>query len=338
MISIILDEGARLRRLSRSQMNYVKEQFILYLVHGISFREAIARCNAILEDDQHAERVVIKERLAAMIEDHYCNTVVKPAIIMLARGDRSAFRKAHASTAFTATVIRRHPKIFRRVVRDVKFDDLSPRGIATVERDYLERVQSHARNYVWRKAKFLMSAEHGLSASDMINDLQLLALRAFRWYFPFRSGLHMLNTMRSTISNRGKSMVKYNVADSRRRLIALPNGETYNRESSGDYDKALNSSVGSSNPVVHLDLQLSLEKLGRRPDYSRVVKFVASPKIQDRFVGWASHRVGVRFSDMEDLSAYIAREKLSYTRMLSRFLAVPPTKTREVLKELRAIV
>lgn len=338
MISILLEDGARLQRLSKNQMRLVKEAFILYLVHEISFREASAICLGLLEDDQIEEADVIRERLSTMIEDHYCNTVIKPAIIRLAAGDASVFRANKCSTQFVRWVISRNKRAFRNVLKSVCFEDLTPKGIRDVEMDYLVRVESHSKNYVMNKARFLCSAEHGLSVRDLVSDLQILALRAFRWYFPFRNGLHMLNTMRATITNRGRSLVKYSTADSRRRLIMLDSGEMYNRESSGNLEEALNSEAGSVDPRRAIEIGMDLQRMSENRRLRPIVSFIGNPDAQDAFVGWAGYRYGRRFDNIEQLAEYLRKHNKSYIVVLSHFLNLHPRRTQLALRELQKVV
>ncbi len=337
MISILLDKGAALSSLSPQQMSRVKEYFTLYLVQAITFREAMAGCVSLLDYDQSDLRIVIRERLSTMIGDPHCNTVIKPAIILLARGNSSGFTQAKCNPRFTSSVIQKNRRAFNKVLRSVQFQPTSSKGLAILEDVYLNKVQPHAKSYVMHKAKFLLAAEHGLSYDDMINDLLLLALRAFRWYWPFRSGLHMLNTMRATISNRGKSMVKYNVADSRRRLIMLPSGEMYNREASGGYDAACNSAAATDPAIRDITIDLMMHRVAAKAGAAPVVKFVTDEAMQDRFVSWVGHRLGVGFHSLEELADHIAesRPRLSYTKMVAKFLGQPHDAVSGTLSELR---
>lgn len=292
------------------------------------------RCNAVLDIDQADMRVAIKEKLSIMIEDHYCNTVVKPALIQLARGNSAGFSAARCDPRATRAIIQRNEKAFKKVLRSVKFRQSSSAEFRALESEYVEKVRPHARNYVMRWAGFLMSADHGLSADDMINDLLLLAMRAFRWYYPFRSGLHMLNTMRATITNRGKSMVNYNVADCRRRLMMMDNGDMYNRESSGGYEAALNVPDPRADPH-DITTDLLVQRVALDPAAIPVVNFVNDDAAQDRFVSWASHRVGVGFRSMDDMLEHLHANRLSYEKLLACYLKQPYTSVRKTLTDLR---
>jgi hypothetical protein len=338
MMSLFLDKGAQLRRLSPKQMDRIRAEFILYLVHATTFLQCMSRCTQVLEPDQADLRSVIKEKLTDMIEDHYCNTVIKIAILRLAQGDPGGFVRANCNPDFTLKVIAANKKAFKRRLDEVQFGQLRSQSIARIEQEYLEKVRPHAKHYVMSKARFLMSSEHGLKAEDMINDLLLLALRSFRWYYPFRKGLHMLNTMRMTISNRGKGLVRYNVADGRRRLIMLESGEMYNRESSGEFDLALNSPNGSSDPTKARNAFIDTMRLYEKPEYAPVANFVVDLTKQAAFVDWCSHRYGKLFHNMESLSKYIAENKINYAKLLSCFLEHPHQYVNEALSQLRLAI
>lgn len=337
MIRSFIDRGDVFSRLDAQQKRALDEQFLLYLVQGQTFRAALANSAGILRDDQFDLKDVIKERLTAMIEDPVCNTCIKPAVLRLAAGDPVGFRVLAESPSRTRRIIKKHPKVFRRVLRQVKFDNIGPTHISEVVEDYLDKVRSHARNFVNYRAVFLATAEHGLSTKELITDLMIIGLRTFRWYYPYREGLHMLNTMRAAITNRGNSLIRYKTADVRRRLIMLDSGEMYNRESSGDFEASLNSQACAYNPTRLVDLTLDLERL-RGSGYNRqVIDFVQSPIMHDRFVGWASARYGEKFSSLEDVSRYLNSNKKSYMKVLSQFLEQPKTEVRAALTALRSV-
>lgn len=337
MIRSFLDRGDDLHRLDSRQKRHLDEQFLLYLVHGQSFREALQKSTEILREDQFDVREVVKAKLTALIEDPVCNTRIKPAVLRLADGDPIGFRVLDECPRRTKRIVANNAKTFRRVLRQVKFDEIGPTNIASLEQEYIDRVTPHARNFVNYRAVFLTSAEHGLSTKDMITDLKIVALRTFRWYYPYREGLHMLNTMRSAITNRGNSLIRYNTADVRRRLIMLESGEMYNRESSGDYEAALNSSAGSFDPTRAADLRIDIDRLKDRGYNSSVIQFVSSPEMQDRFIGWMSARYGMQFSSIDDASRYMAHHRKSYYKLLSMFLQQPRDHVKLALGALKRI-
>jgi len=337
MIRSFLDRGDELRELDAAQKRALDEQFLLYLVHGTSFRDALRESAELLTEYQFFLKEVIKAKLTTMIEDPVCNTRIKPAVLRLAAGDTTGFRVMQENPRRTRRIVSKNAKTFRRLLREVKFDEIGPTSIASLEEEYLESVRPHARNFVNYRAVFLTSAEHGLSTKDMITDLMIIALRTFRWYYPYREGLHMLNTMRAAITNRGNSLIKYNTADVRRRLIMLDSGEMYNRESSGDYEAALNSSAGSADPTRWSNLRLDIDRLREYGYNPSVIEFVSSPEMQDRFVGWVGAKYGVRLSSIEDVGRYLKSNGKSYKKVVALFLQQPAKSVNTALNALRSV-
>lgn len=337
MIRSFTDRGDVFSRLAPQQKRALDEQFLLYLVQAQSFREAIANSVVVLSDDHYDLKEVVKERLTTMIEDPVCNTCIKPAVLRLAAGDAAGFRAMAENPRRTRQIIARNKKAFRRVLRQVKFDNVGPTHISSIVEEYLEKVRPHARNFVNYRAVFLATAEHGLSTKELITDLMIIGLRTFRWYYPYREGLHMLNTLRAAITNRGNSLIRYKTADVRRRLIMLDSGEMYNRESSGDFDAALNSAACAYNPTRLVNLSLDMELLRKSGYNPQVIDFVRSPSMQDKFVGWAGAKYAEPFSSIEDVSRYLAAQNKSYPKVLSRFLQQPRTEVFAALNALRSV-
>lgn len=339
MIRAFIDRGDAFRDAPASLRRLLDEQFLLYLLHATKFRDVLATVNDNLDEDTAYLKPLVKVRLTEMIDDPTCNTYVKPSVLRLIAGDKTGFRAMRVSTSRTAKIIARHEKAFVRRLKALEFDvsEIGPQQITRLELEYLDKVRQHSKNFAQYKARFLITAEHGLSLENIVSDLQMVGLRTFRWYYPFRTGLHMTNSMRRAITNRGNSLIKYNVADVRRRLIMLDSGEMYNRESSGDYDAALNSSAGSVDYTRAIDLSLDVMRLSEKGYSPGVLDFVRDPQVQDRFIGWYSAKCGKQLADMVEVSRRITLEGDSYTSLLAEFLEEPREGVRAALKALRMI-
>jgi hypothetical protein len=337
MLMSFIEKGGELRDLSRSQLQVIESQFALYLVHGTTMHAAVQRCTEVLDDDQMDARSVIRKRLAEMIGDPECNTRYKPAIIRLAAGDDLGYKRMGVSPKRCRALIERNARAFRRAVRQVQhpIQIIGPKHLGSIEVQHLENVRSHAVRFVRSKARFLSMGEAGLETRDLVNDLLALALRSMRWYYPFRTGLHIENTMRKTITNRGRSLIKFNTADQRARLVQDEFGVTYNRESGSGFDAAIKSLAASHDPshLHRLNSVLDRTIRGGGPT-GRVAAFVKDQARQERFLDWVARTVPGT-ADVQDVAEAVQRFGLDYPMLLARYLHLQRREVQSALEMLR---
>lgn len=339
MLISFLERGNDLKSLSKPQMLEVEAAFLLYLTKAISFREAFTQCEMVLDDDQEHLRVAIKSKLSRMIEDADCNIRFKPAILRLAAGDDTGFRKLNAPVNRTSSIIQKHKRLLKGRLSKLAFpiEQIGPKHLASLEMQHLESVEPHARRYVNRHARFLTMGDSGTTVDDLTRDLIVLALRAMRWYYPFLSGLHMSNTMRRTITNRGRGLVTYSVSGSRQRLVMDESGRMLNRESSLEFDSASNWQGWSENPSGERDLQFDIRQLAKTSAvHELMAKFLLDGKVQEAFCHWLEGIIP-SCAGCADVSAAVKKSGHEYAVLLSRFLSVPKDSIEQALTDFRSL-
>jgi hypothetical protein len=305
MLSAFLESGNSLSSLSRSQLSVLQKAFMLYLLQAIKFNDAMRICNKVLDEDQEHMKVVIKTKLAEMIENPDCNLIYKPAILRLANGDYTGFRRLGVSISPTLKIIRTNFHLVEPQLKKIKYpiSVLGPSHIGKLEKEQLPLVEKHAFFYVKRFARFLTQGDSGISVEEMVKDLIIIALRTMRWYYPYISELHLTNTMRRSITNRGRGMISYNVVESRRRIINDENGNTVNRESTtlyARYGSLVDNWLGfSNNPINAVDARMSLNSLQcQNNNIGKVASFILSEDSQAKFVKWVNARFKTEETDI----------------------------------------
>ena len=331
MLRSFVENGALFNGLPTKTVDRIERQFLLYLLHIISFNAACANCNEIVDQDRTLARI-IRERMAALIGDHGCNAVFKPAFIQYVAGNQTAMRGIGVSQrAYRKTA---HESIFRPLVRKTKFPIhiIGPQHIGKLEASLTQKVEKHAMRFVRYRAAFLTRGDSGIDSSDMATDLLALSLRALRRYYPFRSEPHLLNSMRQTITVRGRSAIKHETALKRRRVYTDDAGVVQNFESSAAFDFASNSLSAAYSPQIMLDIKKELERqeLWGCP----VAGFLLSPEQQDRFVEWMS----IRFPNSlgaSDITESLRMAGASYPKMLAHFLGVEDQEVKQSFRIIR---
>ena len=335
MLSYV-ERGASLTSLSTQQLAEIERQFILYLMQITTFWRAVSACTAVLDDDQAHLRAVIKAKMADMIADVHCNAMFKPAILRLAAGDRTGFKRLGENPTRTLRVIAGSRMAFDDRINAVQYDigSVGPKHLSSIEMVHLEKVKPHSTRFARTKARFLTMGEAGLELTDIVKDLQMLALRSLRWYYPFRSGLHLENTMRNTITNRGRSAIKYATADVRRRLVQGDDGVTYNRESSGlGYEIAIQSGY-AQDPTDDLAIRSKLHSLARSGGtVADVVKFMLDHLLQEKFIDWVAKN-DPRAAGSTDLTDVVSACG-DYGGLIAGFLGCRPSDVRTALSDIQ---
>jgi hypothetical protein len=307
----------------------------LYLLHAINFYEAMHRCDSILDDDQEHMKVIIKSRLAAMIENADCNMIYKPAILRLTRGDATIFKELDVSPKQTIAILKNNKNLLNDELKKIKYpiSVLGPSHLRFLENEHLPLVVNHAEHYVLRYARFLTQGNSGMTSGDMVNDLVLLALRAMRWYYPYLSGLHLTNTMRATITNRGRGSITYNVVDSRRRMFQTRDGKTINRESSAFFDQASNWSGYSEDPTNYNNITTSITKTSNKVE-AVLAKFVLNGKIQDDFLTWLENKYTI-CKNQSDIITAVKLVGKTYEVLLADFYHFDVFDVKSALEKFR---
>jgi hypothetical protein len=336
MLVGFLEQNAQIRNsLSRSQMFEIETIFLLYLLKVISFRQAATQTDNVLDPDQAHLRIILKQKLSDLIGDADCNTVIKPAVLRLAAGDATGFKAAQASPQRTLQIIKRYKKPIMEQVRKCVFplNEIGPKHVRKLEAEQLKLIMPHVKSHVYTKARFLTNGDSGLALTDIQHELLLLALRALRSYYPFREGLYLTNTLRNTVTLRGRGFVTAATATCRRRLV-MQGDKSVNLESTvEDID---NMSEFSVDPCSLRDLQNGLLQVASKGGVaSRIANFLLSPEKQDEFCFWVERIAQVKGEDLADT---VKKTGLPYASLLSRYLELPKRDVRYALEKIQSLV
>ena len=324
MLLAYVESCSDLHALTPAQRYAVAQYFTLYLLRCTDLTKAVARASAVLRPDQLHLSTVIRFKMSDVIRSHACNTKYKPALLRLAQGDRTGFRRLGVDPRRSLRTIADHATAIAKSVRRIQYSEIGPTHLAELEVEVLREVLPHAKWFAARKASFLTTVGGGdRDREDIVNDLQALALVAIRWYYPFRSGLHLANTVRQTITNRGQSIISYHTTKGRRRVQQLDDGSYLSMEShSATADRhSANVDTGSVDPRDELHYRQSLDGLASKlPQIAPVARFVACDDSQDAFVTFVGRRFDVDLRTYDDAVALLKRKGVKYETALARFL------------------
>jgi hypothetical protein len=372
MLVSYLERGMQLRMLSASQMLEVEKAFTWYLLKTIRYQQAVPICVKVLDPDQEHLKIAIKQRLTALISDHDCNVLFKPALLRLAAKDDSLFRQLNTDPERSLKILRSNRERMKFALNEVKFpiDIIGPDHIRELQDEHLHQVESHAYRYVSKNMKFLTMGDSGISIEDMVTDLKALALSAMRQYYPFREGLHLTNTMRSTITNRGRSAITYSTSQRRQRvsmtglspetLLEENNRKNLlekclqsqdfeewrrfklnqkykmeNREAGGvALDVALNTHTGTSIDGG-LPLELDIQAMAEGENTAALIaRFVLDQTEQDAFCSWIERHVK-KVVGAADVASAVRMSGISYSWLLAKYFGVPREEVAETLNSLK---
>jgi hypothetical protein len=308
----------------------VETAFLLYLIKGYTFRQAYNRCEVVLDDDQEYLKLVIKSKLSKMIEDANCNIYFKPAILRLAAGDDTGFVSLNAPTSRTNAIIARNRSLFNQRLEEVVYplSTIGPKHLKSIESVHLDIVTPHAEAHAKKYGTFLTNRDSGFTLKDMVQELLLAASKAIRAYYPFRKNLHLTNTMRQSMTNRGRGLITYNV----NRLVP-EDGKSVERESSVHFEDATNWEGWAEDSSKLNDLKWKLSSLAKTSKtYDKVANFMLSAELQDEFCSWLEeHNPGTRVIDFD----YISQSGIPYYILLSQFLGLPQDSVKVVLNNIQ---
>lgn len=342
MILLFLENGYKLSSLSRSQMKVLEKAFTLYLLHAIKFNDALQLCYNALDDDQEHMKTIIKDKMAEMIEDADCNQFYKPALLRLAAKDDSIFRKNDIPQASTLRIFEQHAALIKERIKAVEYplNVIGPQHIRRLEQEHLSKdgealkpMETHARNYVFHYARYLTQGDSGFSANDMISNLKIVGLRTLRWYYPFLSGLHMLNTMRRSITNRGRGMLTAATVESRCRMIQLSNGRTVNLESTANFDKAIDWAGFAEDPTARIESNMTLVSLMNDHSIeSKILCIILDEGTRNAFLSWMQKRYDLAEADLAEA---VSKTGKSYVYLLSKYFKMDIDDVKKAMRRFR---
>ena len=324
MLLAYVESCMELQELTPAQRFEVTKHFTLYLLRCVNLTTAVSKASTVLRPDQLHLSTAIRFKMADVIRSYACNARYKPALLRLAQGDRTGFRKLGVDPRRSLRTIAEHKTAFAKTVRRIQYPEIGPSHLSGLEVDVLREVLPHAKWFAARKAGFLITVGGGdRDREDIVNDLQALALVAIRWYYPFRSGLHLANTVRQTITNRGQSIISYHTTQGRRRVQQMDDGSYLSVESHSATAEHHSADVdtGSVDPREELHSLRSLDVLSAKmPEIAPVARFVSCEASQDAFVTFVGNRFGVDLRTYDDAVALLKRKGVKYATALAQFL------------------
>ena len=336
-----VESSPELRELNHRQRDAIAQQCALYLLRCAPLNESVRRASTVLAPDQLHLATTIRFKMSDIIRSYACNAQYKPAILRLAQGDSTGFRKLGVDPRRTRRLLERHEREIRAAVRKVQYPEIGPTHLAQVEKRVMQEVLPHAKWFASRKASFLTTAGWDRDKEDIVNDLQALGLVAARWYYPFRSGLHLANTVRQAITNRGQSIISYHTTKGRRRLQQLEDGSYVSMEShSATAERhSANVDTGSVDPREGLMSRQVLEELCNKiPGVAPVAEFVGSERMQDEFMSYVGKAYGVDLHNYDSLIAALEKRKVPYASAIAEFLSEPVDEVKFALEVLKRAV
>lgn len=317
------------KSLTKRQVQVVHEQYVLYLISAQSYATSFATIKACLTQDQQMLIPEIREATRNLIEDYKCNALYKLAILRLAQNDTTGFKNLQVNPNPTRAVLRKYRTKVNKRIRQIKFDNIGPTQLKALEVDIIKQLEKHIHWFAMRKAKFLTMAEPGKSILDIMAELQIFAVVALRRFYPFRSNLHLLNSIKSSVTNRGNSLISFNVAGRRRRMFQDDTGATFSVEAGGQLDL---ESMASSNPTKKIELQTTLNSLKiKHPSMTPLWNYISDENEQDKFVSWYESKNNVKITSPKALFSHIKMRNQDYVKILGRYLQVPSRNVRHAL-------
>ncbi len=344
MLAYYLESGALLTGLSERQLRAMADIFSMYLIQGTSYKEALKDSLALLRPNQQHLLPHVRSLLANVNKSFECNALYKPAIIRLIAGDDSGFRKLGVNTRHARNWIESNRTLLRRILKSIKFDvaEIGPTHLSKIETETLKIVEKHSSWFASAKAGFLVRSGDR-DRSDIINELLSLGLVAIRWYYPFREGLYLANTVRSSITNRGQSIIAYNTTQGRRRLQQQEDGSYFARETGSD-NYAETASTADPRRMLDVDRALrrvensEFEKALCDDTFKIVTKFVRDDTAQDGFISFVSQKLNIELKSFDAVIGILASRQIPYELALAKYLRLDETDVRFVLSQLRRAV
>jgi hypothetical protein len=162
------------------------------------------------------------------------------------------------------------------------------------------------------------------------------AMSTLRQYYPWRSGLHLSNTMRNTITNRGNGYITRETRDVRKRHYQDERGVTINRESGAKYEKASIAAIGDD-PSRSSTLRVLLGKMSSEDSVrGQVARFVIDVPLQEAFCAWLEQRIPA-CAGADDVADAVARSGCEYHALLANFLGEPRVDVQRALRHVQQL-
>ncbi len=333
MLLSFLEHKNRLALLSDDQLQETHRWFMLYLLKGASWNETTRKCKGFLDDDQQHLETVITERLGALRSDVDCVKRLKLAVLAyMINGNTEGLQSVNVKPRTIDKLLVQDSQRYRKVIRSVVDKNPTPAKLTKIEAELLPDLWGYTKNFAYMNARFLTKAEPGLKIEDIARQIEDTTLIALRWIYPFRVGLHLENTLKASILNKGNTLITSKTRQKSQRLI---------QEADGTYS-SMESFVEGADGIVDARAETKVTTflaLAKKSPTMRVfADYVNDPKAQDAFIVWANQTYKVNASDISDLIPKLATKNVTYSRSLAAYLGLSRKDVLTSLKNLRECV
>jgi len=208
-------QDLRVGLLSLEQRRTVEYLLHLALVHSLSCTQYKARIKRLLDDDQDELLDPLLDMFNLLRESPEMNVFYKMTFLSYMNGDDKAFRRAGLSSRPLDKILMEHsfkgpPKI--------AIEDFSTQGMQALLRRCEPEIKSYIRWFVRRKLSFVVKGNRE-DPEAFEQDFYLKALVIFRWLYPFRSEVHQLASVKSSLHNAGINEIYRNTTKKRGRVF-----------------------------------------------------------------------------------------------------------------------
>ena len=197
----------------------------------------------------------------------------------------------------------------QRAVRRARKQVIQPLSLR-LQDDMIVRVTNDLRPRLYafsRKRQTFIVTSHHLSHDDMVGDLLCRVIENARWYYPFRTYQHMINSCYQAASNHGINRIKWFNARKRQRLVSDGSTGFFNREVAEEAEFL----SGTAHPQANL-----LEETDNSIFYQQLLKSFSEPveqqilvlllgidgeQLLDEFFTWSSERLDQPIESTEQL-------------------------------------
>ena len=187
----------------------------------------------------------------------------------------------------------------RKAVRSARKQVIQPLSLRVQEKMVLQVANDlRPRLYSFsRKRQTFIVTSHNLSHDDMVGDLLCRVIENARWYYPFRSYQHMINSCYQAASNHGINRIKWYNAGKRQRLLSDGGTGFFNREVAEEAEflsGVVHPQVDTLNQVydgILYNQLLASFKPGIDQDIMSLLVGLENNPLVDRFFNWSTEQL-----------------------------------------------
>ena len=171
--------------------------------------------------------------------------------------------------------------------------------VQQVVTDLRKRLYSFSR----RKLTFVVNHDY-MEHDDIVSNLSCKVIENVRWYYPFRTYQHFINSSYQAAYNHGINMIKYYTANKRKVLMNDEEGGYYNRFSVLDeipekFNGIFNQYSTIENNILYEEIFSKLDSFDQK--IASILLDVDSKEV-DEFISWNKEK-GSNIKSIDELIA-----------------------------------